>query len=54
MLSGLIEEKSDLYTELRSYFLNLEFAVHQVTGLNDSPYPKHFFTSMYNLAACVS
>lgn len=53
VLSGLIEENSALYSELHSYFSNLHFAQAPSYSLPENEYPQHYFTSLYNLAACV-
>jgi hypothetical protein len=53
-ISGLVEEDSALLKELHKYFLNISF--HQPasnTVVGQEQYPQHFFSSMYNLAACV-
>ncbi|MFN2438913.1 MAG: DUF3822 family protein [Chitinophagaceae bacterium] len=52
ILSGLIEEDSALYKELHQYFLNVHFALPGNILLQNNNMPQHFFTSMYNLAAC--
>jgi hypothetical protein len=54
VLSGLIDEKSALYKELQSYFIQLHFSRPQQLALPESELPAHFFTSIYNLAACAS
>ncbi len=54
IISGLIEESSDLYRELYQYFVNLHFAKPITTSIEANSYPAHFFTSIYNLTACVS
>jgi hypothetical protein len=54
ILSGLIEENSALYKELYNYFLHIQFAHRAEVTLPQNEYPQHFFTSLYNLAACVS
>jgi hypothetical protein len=54
ILSGLIEEDSAMYSELHNYFLNLHFAQAPSYSLPGNEYPQHYFTSLYNLAACVS
>lgn len=53
-VSGLIEQESALYKELYQYFLYLKFrnANWEITGSNE--YPAHFFTSLNDLARCVS
>lgn len=52
VLSGLISEDSALYNELHQYFSNIRFWKPLVRSLG-SEHPHHFFSSMYNLAACV-
>ncbi len=54
ILSGLIEESSALYKELDAYFTNVHFAKASGVTLPGNEHPQHFFTTMYNLAACVS
>ena len=54
ILSGLVEKKSNLYTELHQYFSNVHFAHPPEIKLPDNEYPHYFFTSLYNLATCVS
>ena len=54
ILSGLIEKDSNLFVELQQYFTNIHFAQQPEIGLPQSPHPPHFFSSIYNLAACVS
>jgi hypothetical protein len=54
ILSGLIDHDSAMYTELHNYFLNLHFAPAPSFSLPGNEYPHHYFTSLYNLAACVS
>jgi hypothetical protein len=52
ILSGLVEENSALYRELHQYFYNLRFSE---PALNfDHQLPAHYFTSILNLASCVS
>lgn len=53
ILSGLIDEDSALYKEMQHYFLNLQFAELPKYPLTQHLYPQHFFTSLYNLVACV-
>ncbi|HEY0751881.1 MAG TPA: DUF3822 family protein [Chitinophagaceae bacterium] len=53
IVSGLIEEDSALFKELYNYFLNMEIAKPGSISLENNNYPAHFFTSIYNLAACV-
>ncbi len=52
VLSGLVEEDSAMYKELRHYFLNLHFAQPPALVLPENDYPEYFFSSVYNLAAC--
>jgi len=54
IISGLIEENSDLYKEVYQYFLNIHFAKSSVGTIEGNSFPHHFFTSIYNLATCVS
>jgi hypothetical protein len=54
IVSGLIEQDSALYHELHNYFLNLHFAQAPAYALPDNEHPHYYFTSLYNLAACVS
>lgn len=54
IVSGLIEEDSALYKELHNYFLHLHFAQAPAYSLPDNAHPHYYFTSLYNLAACVS
>ena len=53
-VSGLIDEDSALYEEMHHYFLNLHVAPAPGYDLPESSYPHYYFTSLYNLAACVS
>ncbi|MEO5945632.1 MAG: DUF3822 family protein [Chitinophagaceae bacterium] len=51
-LSGLIDKQSSLYKELYQYFIKIDFRNAQWnTG---AEYPAHFFTSLNDLAKCVS
>ena len=54
ILSGLIEEKSDLYKELYQYFLHIQFSSPASNNNENNDLPTYFFTSLYNLSACVS
>jgi hypothetical protein len=54
IISGLIDQDSALYTELHNYFLNLHFAQAPAYAVPENEHPQHYFTSLYNLAACVS
>ena len=51
LLSGLVEKDSALYKELDNYFLNIHFNSSSVKGKLED-FPQHYFTSLYNLAAC--
>lgn len=53
-LSGLIEKDSALYNDLYAYFLKLEFAVPFLPVTDEGEHPPHYFTSLANLAKCVS
>ncbi len=52
-LSGLIDKQSALYKEIHQYFIHVDFreATWNVQG---DEYPNHFFTSLNDLARCVS
>ena len=52
-LSGLIEKQSALYKELYQYFIKIDFR-DASWNIPDSEYPNHFFTSLNDLAQCVS
>jgi uncharacterized protein DUF3822 len=57
ILSGLIEKESALYRQLYQYFIFISFM--GVPGFVKLPslfreYPSHFFSSLFNLATCVS
>ena len=54
ILSGLMEKESPMFTELEQYFSHVHFAHPPEISLPESKYPHYFFTSLYNLAACVS
>lgn len=54
ILSGLVEKESILFSELAQYFTQLHFARPPEMALPESPHPHYFFSSIYNLAACVS
>lgn len=53
ILSGLIEKTSNLFAELQQYFTQINFAQQPEIALPQSPHPHYYFTSLYNLAACV-
>jgi hypothetical protein len=54
ILSGLVEKDSAMYKELHNYFTNLHFAEAAPYELPQNELPRHYFTSLYNLAACAS
>jgi hypothetical protein len=54
VVSGLIDKDSAMYTELHNYFLNLHVAEAPTYSLPENDHPHHYFTSLYNLATCVS
>ena len=51
-LSGLIDKKSTLYNELYQYFIHVKF--REASWNAQGEYPAHFFTSLNDLARCVS
>lgn len=53
IISGLVDEDSSLYKELHQFVHNLHFAKPGSIAIQSS-HPPHFFTSLYNLASCVS
>lgn len=53
LLSGLVDKQSNLFNDLQQYFANIHFAQQPEIGLPQSEHPHYFFTSLYNLAACV-
>lgn len=57
ILSGFIENKSTIYHELSKYFLNIRFSSLPESVTADpafAEYPAHYFSSICNLATCVS
>lgn len=57
VIGGLIDKQSGIYIELQKYFLNLTFIfAPDNIRLNDSfkEHPQQFFSTIYNLATCVS
>lgn len=52
VLSGLVSQDSAMYKELYQYFSNIRFWKPAVKPILQSEYPPHFFSSLYNLAAC--
>jgi len=55
-ISGLIEKESQLFRELYQYFLYTEFRepAWNMPSTEGNRYPAHFFTSLNDLARCVS
>jgi hypothetical protein len=53
ILSGPVARESNLFVDLQQYFTNIHFAQQPGISLPQSPHPHYFFTSLYNLAACV-
>jgi hypothetical protein len=55
-LSGLIDKESALFKELYQYFLHISFRESEwkIPGTEENQYPTHFFTSLNDLAKCVS
>ena len=53
-LSGLVDEASALYKELYQYYTQVQLAVPAYAALPDNDYQPHFFSSIFNLAACAS
>jgi Protein of unknown function (DUF3822) len=51
LLSGLVDRESALYRELYQYFIRFEF---RDAGWKTREHPAHFFTSLNDLARCVS
>lgn len=51
VLSGLISEDSAMYKELYQYFSNIQFW-RPTQAVLPSEYSPHFFSSLYNFAAC--
>lgn len=54
IISGLVDESSALYKEMQNYFMNIHFSHPPEVTVPQHDYPQHFFSSTYNLAACVS
>ena len=52
ILSGLISSDSAMYKEVYQYFSNVHFWKAPAKGSLQSDDPQHFFSSLYNLAAC--
>lgn len=54
VFSGMVEADSALCKEVESYFAEVHFAQPPGLRLPQSDVPQHFFSSLYNLALCVS
>lgn len=54
LVSGFLEKNSALFTELRNYFLNVDFEPAPEGHLPAGEYPHHYFTALYNLLLCAS
>ncbi len=52
VLSGLVDQDSAMYKELYQYFSHIRFWKPAFKAPLQSDYPHHFFSSIYNLAAC--
>ncbi len=55
-LSGLIEKDSALYRDIYQYFLDVHFttASWDAPAIEGQEYPSHFFSSLNQIALCVS
>lgn len=54
ILSGLLDESSALYKEIFQYYTHVSFAKQDAFTLPGTDHPQHFFSSIFNLAACAS
>jgi hypothetical protein len=56
VISGLVEKNSSLFRELDQYFLQIRFREPswRIQAEGEQTYPSHFFTSLNDLALCVS
>jgi hypothetical protein len=52
LLSGMVHEDSAMYKELYQYFSKIRLWKPAAKTTLQSEYPSHFFSSLYNLAAC--
>jgi hypothetical protein len=52
-LSGLIDQRSSLYKELSQYFIDIGFREAKWNSRGNE-YPRHFFTTLNDLARCAS
>jgi hypothetical protein len=53
--SGLLDDRSALFTELKKYFLHVALESRPDEFIYDpvfDDYPPHFFTPLFNLALC--
>ena len=53
-LSGLVDESSALFKELYQYYTQVQLSGAASVALPENNYQPHFFSSLYNLAACAS
>jgi hypothetical protein len=53
VLTGLLEKESALYRELWQYFMHIEFREASF-GVDDFPYPSHYFTTLNDILLCAS
>ncbi len=53
VVSGLVDPDSALFKELHHYFLNLHLAPVPGIEIPEGKHPHYYFSSLYNLAACV-
>jgi hypothetical protein len=53
VLSGMVSHDSAIFNELYQYFSELKFWSPSNKRTLHSEYPAHFFSTLYNLAACV-
>jgi hypothetical protein len=51
IISGFVSEDSALYKELHQYFFKIQFSKNSKNSFGGD-FPDHFFTSVYNIAAC--
>ena len=53
-MSGLVDESSALYKEIYQYYTQVQLAAPSQYEWHHSEYQPHFFSSIFNLAACAS
>lgn len=53
-MSGLVDESSALYKEVFQYYTQVQLAAPHQYSWQHSEYQPHFFSSIFNLAACAS